>query len=41
MKIYDAYTDFKTWVENQNIFNWYSVANLDKLYTKTNFNYDN
>lgn len=41
MKIYDAYTDFKTWVENQNIFNWYSVVNLEKLYTKTNFNYDN
>lgn len=41
IKIYDAYTDFPSWVESQDIYNWYSVINLEKLYTKTSFNYFN
>ena len=41
IKIYDAYSDFASWVENQDIYNWYSVINLGKLYTATSFNYFN
>jgi LruC domain-containing protein len=41
IKIYDAYSDFASWVESQDIYNWYSVINLEKLYTKTSFNYIN
>jgi LruC domain-containing protein len=41
IKIYDAYSDFASWVESQDIYNWYSAINLEKLYTKTSFNYIN
>ena len=41
VKIYDAYSDFSSWVQNQDIYNWYSVIDISKLYTATSFNYFN